>query len=187
MSRPGVTSRDKSGSDAGEGWRRRLSLVVSVACFTVSAAGAVACFVICLVSSVPVPPVPVVIWASLFGGLFPLNLLGLLWNGRSRLTPNRWLMAAFALAVICFVSGFVQLSVAHGQPEVIHGAYYTDTHGTLTRVSHDTYLWAARAAARMFSGGACLFYVVAAVSYSDRWLDLRYVPAAISRSNRRTR
>ena len=33
MSRPGVTSRDKSGSAAGGGWRRRLGLVASVACF----------------------------------------------------------------------------------------------------------------------------------------------------------
>jgi hypothetical protein len=146
--------------------------VIGVACFAISAAAAIACAVICLLSSVPVPPVPVVIWASLFVGLFPMVLLSRFHrNGLSGLTRNRWLDAAFIFALICFVSGFVQLGVAGGQPEIIHGAYYVDNHGTLTRVSHDTYLWAARAGARMFSGGACLAYVVAAVGYSDRWLD----------------
>lgn len=171
MSRSRVTSRDKSGFDTEEGWRRRLSLVISVALFAISTAGAIACVAICLLSSVPVPPVPVVIWASLFVGVFPLTLIPVLLhrNGVSQWFENRWLWPAFALAVICFLSGLVQS--AHGQPEIIHGAYYEDSHGTLTRVSHETYLWAARATARMFSGGACLFYVFAAGKYADRWLD----------------
>jgi hypothetical protein len=168
MSRPGVTSRDKSGSDAGL-WR--LGRVLNLAGFVISTAVAIACAVICLLSSVPVPPVPVVIWGSLFGGLFPLTLLTFLShrNGQSQWTLSLWLKLALALFLVCFLSGIVQLG--HGQPEVIHGAYYQDSHGTLTRVSYDTYLWAARAAARMFSGGACLFYVVAAERYADCWLD----------------
>lgn len=100
MSRPGVTRRDKSGSDAGEGWGRRLGLVVSATCFAISAAGAIACFVIALASSVPVPPVPVVIWAPLAVGLVPLNLLALAWIGKPGLTMNRWLAAAFVPAAI---------------------------------------------------------------------------------------
>ena len=171
VSRPGVTSRDKSGSDAGAGWRW-LSLVISAACFVISAAGAIASVVICLLSSVPVPPVPRVIWLSLVIGVFTLGIGTLNRNGQSW-TENRWLTRAmaiaFAVALISFLSGFVQL--AHGQPEIIHGAYYGDNHGTLTRVSHDTYLWAARAEARMFSGGASAFYVFAVGRYGKRWLD----------------
>jgi len=172
MSRPGVTSRGKSGSDVGAG-PRRLGLVISVACFALSTAGAIACAVICLLSSVPVAPVPAVIWAPLVIGVFPLGIGVLNRNAQSRWTENRWLTrataVAWAVALISFVSGFVQL--AHGVPEVIHGTYYGDNHGTLTRVSHDTYLRAARAEARMASGVAYLFYVVTADRYAERWLD----------------
>lgn len=145
--------------------------MISAACFVLSAAGAIACAVICLLSSVPVPPVPRVIWLSLVIGVFPLGI-GML-NRNGQWTENRWLTRAiaiaFAVALISFLSGFVQL--AHGQPEIIHGAYYGYNHGTLTRVSHDTYLWAARAEARMASGVACAFYVCAAGCYGKRWLD----------------
>jgi hypothetical protein len=165
MSRRAVTSRDKPGSAAGYDWRR-LGRVLSLAAFVASTAGAIACAVICLVSSVPVPPVPVAVWASLVGGVIPMNILAGLGPDR---TENRWIMPALALFLVCFVSGIVQLG--HGVPEVIHGAYYQDSHGTLTRVSHDTYVWAFRAAARMFGGGGCVGYVFAAGRHADRWRD----------------
>jgi hypothetical protein len=126
-------------------------------------------------SYVPVPPVPLVIWAPLVIGVFPSLVVGIVLNRNeeSPSTGNRWFTRAaaiaLALALVSFISGFVQLG--HGVPQFIHGAYYQDSHGTLTRVSHDTYLWAARAEARMAGGVACLFYLVAAGRYAERWLD----------------
>jgi hypothetical protein len=158
-----------SNSDSG-GWRRRLILAISVAGFVISTAGAIACAVLSLLSSVPVRPVPMAIWAWLFIGVFPSSIVLLNRNGQSQWTGNRALKPAFAFAIVCFISGFVQL--AHGVPEIIHGAYYQDSHGTLTRVSHGIYLWSLRAEARMAGGAAFLFYVAAAAKYADRLLDM---------------
>jgi len=169
---------------AWDSWRW-LRLVISAACCAISAAGAMAGVVVVLLSVVPVPPMPLVILVSLVGGSFALLFPALAWKAQSELTLGRLPVAAFIFAIICFITGFVQLAFTHGQGEIIHGAYYTQNHSTFTRVSHGTYLWSLRAEARMFGGAACLIYVLAAFNYAGVWFDnLRDPLGAIGRITR---
>jgi hypothetical protein len=72
----------------------------------ISAAGAIACVVVVLLTAVPVPPVPLVVSASLLGGAFALLFPALAWNGQLELILS-WLPgAAFAFAVICLLAAF---------------------------------------------------------------------------------
>jgi hypothetical protein len=126
-----------------------------------------------LLSFAPVPPVPDAEWLLLFVGAIAINFPTVIsFNMRARrgglaagelfnllVNRNRWFYLVVAVAVVSFLSGVT----IQGQPEIHHGRYFLDDHGTLTQVSHGTYLRAMGAAQRMFASFAAVFYSVAAI------------------------
>lgn len=147
-------------------WQPRLRLAALV--------GAVACTGIALLSFVPVPPVPDALWGLLFFGAiainFPTVISFKMRTGRSRIPSgevynllirrHRWIYLVVALAAVSFVYGIISL---RGQPEIQHGQFFLDDHGTLIQVSHATYLRGMAAQQRMFASFAAVFYSVATI------------------------
>lgn len=165
MSYSGGTS-EYPALDGGSGpWQRRLRLAAVV--------GAAASAAIVLLSFAPVPPVPDGEWLLLFFGAIAINFPTVIaFNMRARqggippgefsnllINRNRWFYLVVALAVVSFISGIT----IQGQPEIHHGRYFLDDHGTLTQVSRATYLRATAVAQRMFASFAAVFYSVATI------------------------
>jgi len=137
-----------------------------------SVIGASACAVVVLCSFLPVvPPLPPGAWLPLFVGIFAVFPVPIIASRRSALRPLLgadtqelarrywWLGLAGLVTMIAFITSVPSLQ---GQPTIVHGGYFLDDHGTLIRVSHDTYLRALAANERFFTGIACSFYAAAA-------------------------
>jgi hypothetical protein len=136
--------------------------------------GVAASAVIVLLSFVPVPPVPDALWGLLFFGAIAINfptVISFQMRARRSRIPsgelrnllinrNRWIYLVAALAAVSFIYG---TTVLQGQPEIHHGQYFLDDHGTLIQVSHGTYLRAMAAQQRMFASFAAVFYSAATI------------------------
>ena len=151
------------GIDGGR-WRRPFLVA--------SAVGAAASGVVVVLSFLPFsPPVPTAVWGVLFAGVLVVHVRSVLvlrraqsrrgqvqlsaWSLQARLERNRWIWLVAALAIVSFVTAFPTL---RGQPEIDHGHYFLNDHGSLIPVSRDAYLRALAAQQRLFTSVAAVFY-----------------------------
>ena len=140
--------------------------------FVASVAGASAGAAMVLSFLPVVPPLPLGAWLALFAGVFlvfPVSIVSARRSGRARPVWRAdaaelarrywWLGLAGIVTMVAFVTSLPGLQ---GQPTIVHGAYFLDDHGSLIRVSHDTYIRALAATERWFAGIACALYCLAA-------------------------
>jgi hypothetical protein len=155
---------------------------------TVGSCGAVACGAVAVLSFIPAAPVaPTTVLAVLFVGVFPAHLRTIAalneWSGRRRsptgpgtLVPARspepsqlprselgerfwWVGIVLFFAFVSFFSAMNTLQ--DGSPTVVHGLYFLDDHGSLTRISYHAYVQAMAAQERIFAAFSCFFYSLA--------------------------
>jgi hypothetical protein len=70
-----------------------------------------------------------------------------------------WVAIGSLIAVLFFVGGSGMYGNL-GQPEVIHGRYYADEHGSLTPLTRQQYDHQVALTQRWFGGGTCTFLLV---------------------------
>jgi hypothetical protein len=172
---------------------------------TASSCGAVACGTVAVLSFIPAVPVaPTTMLVVLFAGIFPAHLRTIAalneWSPRRRspigpgtsvparspkpsqlprseLAERFWWVGLVLFFV--FVSFFSAMgTLQDGNPTVVHGLYFLDDHGSLTRISYHAYVRAMAAQERIWAAFLCFFYSLA-VAANGRLRDAAPSPSGV--------